>query len=230
MRFELYLQSGPQHKRTWVTVPAWPGTIAFGSTTEEALANTPDAIRRRFDFLRDHGEAMPDPEPIELDVVDHQIERKLLGFGQNVPTDREPVSRPELETALRWAGWSREALVEAARAQKISLMKRPSAGGRSAAAILGHVAGAEVGYVNSVLGSVTGGTALVNAVEAAGADPWVPFKAEREAVIARLEAMTAEELTRVTEREGKPPRTARRMLRRMLEHEWEHLLELQARL
>ncbi len=42
--------------------------------------------------------------------------------------------------------------------------------------------------------------------------------------------MTDEDLTRVVEREGKPPRTARRMLRRTLEHEWEHLLELQARL
>ncbi len=64
----------------------------------------------------------------------------------------------------------------------------------------------------------------------AGADPWVPLKAEREALVARLSAMTDEDLTRVVEREGKPPRTARRMLRRTLEHEWEHLLELQARL
>ncbi len=230
MRFELYLQSGPQHKRTWITIPAWPGTIAFGATTEEALANTPDYIRRRFDFLRSHGESLPDPEPIELAVVEHEIERKLLGFGQNVPTDREPISRHELETAIRWAGWTREALVEAAKAQKISLMKRPSSGGRSAAAILSHVAGSEMGYVSSVLGSVKGGSALVNAVEAAGADPWVPLRAEREALVARLQAMTDEDLTRVVEREGKPPRTARRMLRRLLEHEWEHLLELQARL
>ena len=42
--------------------------------------------------------------------------------------------------------------------------------------------------------------------------------------------MTEEERRRVIEREGKPPRSARRMLRRLLEHEWEHVLELQARL
>jgi hypothetical protein len=43
--------------------------------------------------------------------------------------------------------------------------------------------------------------------------------------------MTPEELARVVDRgEGKPPRTARRMLRRLLEHEWEHVRELRARL
>jgi hypothetical protein len=35
---------------------------------------------------------------------------------------------------------------------------------------------------------------------------------------------------RAIERAGKDPRSARRMLRRMLEHEWEHVLELRSRL
>jgi hypothetical protein len=43
--------------------------------------------------------------------------------------------------------------------------------------------------------------------------------------------MTPEEMSRIVERgEGKPARTARRMLRRLLEHEWEHVQELRARL
>jgi hypothetical protein len=47
----------------------------------------------------------------------------------------------------------------------------------------------------------------------------------------RLRRITTEELARVVERgEGKPPRSARRMLRRLLEHEWEHVLELRSRL
>ena len=49
--------------------------------------------------------------------------------------------------------------------------------------------------------------------------------------MARLRAMTPDELSRVVERgEGKPPRSARRMMRRLLEHEWEHTLELRSRL
>jgi len=56
-------------------------------------------------------------------------------------------------------------------------------------------------------------------------------RAEREALTARLGALTDEELTKVIDRgEGKPVRSVRRMFRRLLEHEWEHVLELQARL
>ena len=49
--------------------------------------------------------------------------------------------------------------------------------------------------------------------------------------LAAIYAAPEEELARVVERgEGKPPRSARRMLRRLLEHEWEHVLELRSRL
>jgi hypothetical protein len=46
---------------------------------------------------------------------------------------------------------------------------------------------------------------------------------------ARLEAMTAAERAQTVQR-GQVTWTARRMLRRMLEHEWEHLLEIAERL
>jgi DNA topoisomerase VI subunit A len=68
------------------------------------------------------------------------------------------------------------------------------------------------------------------AIAAAENEPWTALAAERATVMARLEAMSGAELTLLIEREGKPPRTARRMLRRLLEHEWEHVLELRARL
>jgi len=44
----------------------------------------------------------------------------------------------------------------------------------------------------------------------------------------RLEAMTAAELNQRIQR-GQKTWTARRMLRRMLEHGWEHLLEISRR-
>lgn len=231
MRFDLYLESGPQHKRTWVYVPGLTGCVAFGPTTDQAIENTRDAIRERLDFLRRHGEDPPDPEPIELHVAEHVIERKLLGFGQQVvATDREPLGADEVERQLRWAEWSREDLVAAARAQALPLAESPPAGGRSAAAILSHVAGAEWSYVSSTLGTLPGYAAAIAAIEVAGNEPWAALAAERETLMARLRAMTPEELARVVEREGRPPSTARRMLRRMLEHEWEHVLELRGRL
>jgi predicted RNase H-like HicB family nuclease len=231
MRFDLYLESGPQHKRTWVYVPGLPGCVAFGPTTEVAIENTREAIRGRLDFLRRHGEDPPDPEPIELNVAEHFIERKVLGFGQQVfATDREPLTADEAAQHLLWAGWSREELVAAARAQALPLGESPPAGGRSAAAILSHVAGAEWSYVGSTLRALPGYSAAIAAIEGAGNEPWAALAAERETLMSRLRAMTPDELARVVEREGKPPRTARRMLRRMLEHEWEHVLELRARL
>ncbi len=230
MRFDLYLESGPQHKRTWVYVPGLPGCVAFGPTTEQAIENAAGAIRGRLDFLRRHGEDPPDPEPIELHVAEHVIERKFLGFGwQIAATDREPLSADDAARQLRWAGWSREELVAAARAQLLPLAEAPPSGSRPAAAILSHVAGSEWSYVNTALGTVPGYSAAIAAIEAAGNEPWAALAAERATLMARLRAMTPEELTRVVEREGRPPNTARRMLRRLLEHEWEHVLELRAR-
>jgi len=232
MRFDIYLESGPQHCKTWVSVPGLPGCWTVGPTTEKAIENARTAIQERVTFLRRHGETVPDPEPIELVVAEHVIERSLLGYGQHsFAADLDPLSPDEAGRLLRWAVWSREELVAAARAQKLPLVERPPSGGRSAAAILSHVAGAEWSYVSSTLGTLSGGSAAIAAIERAGEDPWAALAAERESLMARLRAMTPEELARVTERgEGRPARTARRMLRRLLEHEWEHVLELRARL
>ena len=188
------------------------------------------AIRERLDFLIRHGETVPDPEPMELVVADHVIERKVLGFGQQTfPTDREPMTPDESSRQLRWAEWSREELIDAARAQTLPLAEKPATGGRSAAAILSHVAGAEWSYATSTLGTIGGGSAIIAAVENS-AEPWDALAAERVALMARLRAMTPAELSAVVDRgEGKPPRSARRMLRRLLEHEWEHVRELRAR-
>jgi predicted RNase H-like HicB family nuclease/uncharacterized damage-inducible protein DinB len=231
MRFDLYLESGPQHKRTWVYVPGLPGCVAFGPTTDQAIENTRPAIRERLDFLRRHGESQPDPEPIELSIAEHIIQRKFLGFGQQVfATDREPLGAQEAARQLRWAEWSREELVAVSRAQTLPLSEAPASGGRSTAAILSHVAGSEWSYVSFTLATLPGYSAAIAAIEGAGSEPWAALEAEREAVMTRLRSMTAQELTHVVERPDKPPRTARRMLRRMLEHEWEHVLELRGRL
>lgn len=232
MRFELYLESGPQHRKTWVYVPDLPGCSTVAPTSEAAAEAARAAIRERLDFLRRHGEAVTELEPIEVVIADHVIERKYLGFAQgSFPTDRQPMTADEAARQLRWAEWSREELVAAARAQTLPLAAKPATGGRSAAAILSHVAGAEWSYASSALGTVSGGGAIVSAIENSGDSPWDALAAERVALMTRLRAMISAELTLVVERgEGRPPRSARRMLRRMLEHEWEHTRELESRL
>jgi DNA topoisomerase VI subunit A len=93
------------------------------------------------------------------------------------------------------------------------------------------VAESEWSYVAATVGSLTGGNPIMAAITEAGEELWAALAAEREALVARLGALTAAELTKIVDRgEGKPVRSARRMFRRLLEHEWEHVLELQARL
>ncbi len=238
MRFDLYLESGPQHKRTWIYVPDLPGTSTVAPTSAEAPAAAEAAIGERLAFLRDHGETqltegrpLPAPaEPMDFEVAQHVIERQTLGFGQQFfDADLPPLARDDAARLLRWAEWSRAELVAAARGQHRPLLEKP-ASGRSAAVILSHVAGAEWAYVSSTLGTLRGGSAAVAAIEAAGEAPWEALAAARATVAERLAAISDEELSRVVEKNGVPRWTARRMFRRVLEHEWEHVLELRARL
>jgi len=173
MRYELYLESGPQHRKTWVYVPSLPGCSTTGPTTDVAVEMAAGAIRDRLDFLRRHGDVMPGAEPIEVVVAEHVIERKLLGFAQGTyPSDREAMPRDEVARNLRWAAWSREELIAAARAQPRPLAEKPATGGRSAATILSHAAGSEWSYVAVTVGSLTGGNAILAAIENGGDEPW----------------------------------------------------------
>ena len=230
MKFDVYLETGPKHRKTMTHVPGLAGTIAMGETTEVALDNTRDAIRERIVFLRRHGEKHPDPEPIELNVAEEDTTGGFLGFAVGVfGVDLEPIPPREVDRQVRWAEWSREELVGAARAQRGGLRAGPQGKGRTPAEILAHVAGSEGAYLNSVVGPVEGLNAAIKEVESNPDDPWDALARAREILLARIRAMTPEERRAVVQR-GNAQRTARRMLRRTLEHEWEHVLELRSRL
>jgi predicted RNase H-like HicB family nuclease len=230
MNFDVYLETGPKHRKTMSHVLSLAGTTAMGETTDVALDNTHAAIRERLEFLRRHGEEHPDPEPVELTVAEEDTTTGWLGFAVGVfGPDLEPISPRELQRQVRWAEWSREELIEAARAQRGGLRSGPPGKGRTPAEILAHVAGAERAYLNSVVGPVEGLNDAIKQVENTPDDPWPALARAREILVARIVAMTAEERRAVVQ-PGKERRTARRMLRRTLEHEWEHVLELRSRL
>ena len=241
MRFDVYLESGPQHKRTWVFVPALAGCSTVAPVSEQASEAAADAIRERLAFLRERGETMlpvagdgivpiASAEPLDLVVAQHVIERKILGFGQQFwEPDLVPLGADEAARLLRWAGWSREAFIAAARAQARPLGEKPDAG-RSTGTILSHVAESEWAYVSATLGTVKGGGPIMAAIAAGGPDVWDALDAERGVLAARLAELTDEERSRIVEKNGLPRWTARRMFRRLLEHEWEHTRELRARI
>src|SRR5690242_12185716 len=81
LTYDLYLESGPQRRKTMVHVPQLLGCIANGPTTEAALTATPDAIRGFRGFFHRHGEPLDPSEPFETRVAAHITEGGWLGNG-----------------------------------------------------------------------------------------------------------------------------------------------------
>ncbi|HEY7465847.1 MAG TPA: hypothetical protein VIB47_04075, partial [Dehalococcoidia bacterium] len=103
MEYALYLESGPQRRKTMVHVPALLGCIANSATTEEAVEATPDAIRAFLRFLRRAGEGADPEAPFGTRVEEHVTEGQWLGNGSPYVTygpDLEPVTAAEMTTLI----------------------------------------------------------------------------------------------------------------------------------
>lgn len=231
--YDLYLESGPQKKTTMVHVPALLGCIANGKTTDAALAATPDAIRAYLSYLRRHRADVDPKASIEIRVVTHITSGQFLGNGSPdviYEPDLAPLTPAELRRYLDWLGWSRADLVKLVDGiDDAALDASPKGRGRPIRNILKHVLEAEKGYVYSVLGITKTLHAPTSDAIHDRIDIRDGLRLARRASIARIAAMTAAE-RRTVVRRGSSTRTARRMLRRMLEHEWEHRREIATRL
>jgi predicted RNase H-like HicB family nuclease/uncharacterized damage-inducible protein DinB len=230
--YGLYLESGPRRRKTMIHVLDLLGCVAVGPTTDEALAATPDAVRAYLHFLRRHGESVDPDAPFTTEVVEHITEGDWLGNGSPYlmfEPDFEPVTDEEIETYLRRFRWMREELAGwADSCPEPQLDERPAAGGRSGRAVLLHVLGATGAYLAAALGGAPGFSATARAAERGELN--VPDALLRSAALAeqRVRATSPEERAAVRELPA-GPRTLRQALRRMLEHEWEHLSELARR-
>lgn len=230
--YDLYLESGPKRRKTMVHVPELLGCVATGPTTEDALAATPDAIRAFRSFLARHGEGVDEPEPIETHVAEHVTEGEWLGNGSPyivLAPDLVPPTDEEVELFLRrfealygvLADWA-EGLDDR------DLDAQPAEGGRTARGILLHVLGTPGGYLSAALGGATGFSALSGAAERGEID--LASALRRVTLMARDRvAQTTPEERAVVRRRPKDVRTLRKAFRRMLEHGWEHLVELSRR-
>lgn len=227
----LYLESGPMRKKTMVHVLDLLGCIANGPTTEEALARTPDAIRAYLSVLQRHGEEVDPAEEFQTEIAEHVTEGSWLGNGDPAlvfAPDLEPVSQEERERLIRRMEALRAellALVDGLSEQEIT--KKPPTG-RSIRAILEHVFGAEYSYIRR-LGKLeeVQGPGSVERMTLNGLLEWMSFVRSKE--IAQLRTISNEEIAeRLSEKKNHV--TFRKLLRRTLEHEWEHLAEIRERL
>lgn len=230
--YGLYLESGPRHRKTMVHVLDLLGCVAVGPTTDDALAATPDAIRAYLGMLHRLDEPVDPSEPFDIRVVEHITEGQWLGNGSPsiaFGPDLEPITEAEIETFLRRFLWMRETLSEWAASQTDEqLDAQPATGGRTARAILLHVLGATGGYLSLALGSARGFSAIQGAAERGELS--FPDALRRSGALGeeRLLATPPEQRTTVRHRPS-GPMTVRKGVRRLLEHEWEHLAELARR-
>jgi len=223
--YDLYVESGPMKRKTMVHVPAIAGCTARGDTTDAALEATPDAIHAFLRFLARHGERISPTAPFRTRVAEHQTQGTFLGNGAIfIAPDLEPLADRDARLALTRLAALHAELRRVTRGLTAKQLAATPKAGRPIVAILAHIVGAEGGYLRQV----SGASRLHREVEQALIDPHDALDRLHELESARLDAMSSRERSEMVMR-GQSRWTARCALRRMLEHAWEHYVEIAAR-
>ncbi len=231
-RYPVYLEMADDG-RCMAHVLDLPGCIARAPSREEALSRVGAAIRETHAWLRRHGEpALPADEPIEIEVAGEST-----GFGPFdprsaaalFPPDREPITLEEMEQTF--------SLMTHARADLLALVRdlpddvldwQPDSQSFNISRLLRHVGNAEEWYVSRLVPPET----LPPEWEHDENLPIFEFlEMERYTAIARLRQLTERERSDVFYPVGwtdhpEEPWTARKALRRFLEHEREHTAQV----
>ena len=227
-RYAVYLESGPQRKKTLAHVLDLLGCVVQRDTTDEAAAATPDEIRAYLGYLRRHGEKFDPDEKIETRIAEHNTEG--LFSGQALwPQDLKPLAPAALARYLRWLEWSRADLLALVKGTDEKGLRAKPPKGRSLRDILLHVLGADKSYVYALVGPLKTMGEPTNAADRGDLDFRIALQEARAAAIDRLKTLTPAERARVR-KAGQSTYSAYRVIRRMLEHEWEHRREIAARL
>ncbi|TME31769.1 MAG: DinB family protein [Chloroflexi bacterium] len=226
--YDIYLESGPQRKKTLVHVLNLLGCVVQADTTDEALAAAPDAIRSYLRYLHRHGETVAPNEKIETRVAEHNTEG--LFSGQALwPQDLKPLAPAALARYVKWLDWSRADLLALVKGIDDKGLRAKPPKGRSLRDILLHVLGADKSYVYGLVGPLKAMGEPTNAADRGDLDLRIALKEARAAAIDRLKTLTPAERARIR-KAGQSTYSAHRVIRRMLEHEWEHRREIAARL
>src|SRR5437868_12251427 len=145
------------------------------------------------------------------------------------PQDLKPVAPPALARYTRWLDWSRADLLALVKGIDERRLRAKPAKGRSVRDIPLHVLGADKSYVYGLVGPLKAMGEPTNAAERGDIDLRVALQEARAAAIDRLKALTPSERRNVR-KGGQSTYSAHRVIRRMLEHEWEHRREIAVRL
>ena len=234
--YDLYLESGPRKRKTMVHVLDLLGCVAVGRTTEEAIDAAPDAIVSYLDFLQRCGErsagAKDERGAIESRVAQHITEGKWLGNGSPYlifASDFDPAEDQEIELFLRRFHQLRSELTSWVGAlSPAELDAEAEADGRPARVVLLHVLAPPGGMLSAALDGVSGFSRIERLAEPGELRIDEVLLQVEQLAAARIRETTAEERRRVVQR-ANDQRTLRKAIRRILEHDWEHLAALARR-
>lgn len=200
-------------------VPELMGCFAVGSTREEALERLRRAITEYLTWLAEHREA-PAPST-ESDEVEIEVGEEVATPGSYpgepgdpiafFAADGEPFSHQELQTAVRLIEHARRDLLEFLRDVPNSVLRwrpGPEAEEWSIAETLLHMAHAEASYIARL-------------DDESERSPFPQLAAIRSWAYHRLSRLTEAELSHLTTHRGEQW-SARKVLRRFLEHDREH--------
>jgi len=229
--YRLYLESGPRRKKTMVHVLEMLGCIANGPTTEIALEKTPDAIERFLRFRHHHGESVDPNGDIETQIEEHIMEGLWLGNGDPsivFKPDLVPLGIDEMESLIQRLEWMRLDMFDLVSTLSAEELDRKPEKGRPIRTILEHILGSEYNYMYA-FGRPEGlpGSGSIVKKREGGLLEWMAYV--RSVEIERLRSLGEEQRSEPFIH-WKYTRTARKVMRRMLEHQWEHLVEIEDRL
>ncbi len=213
-----------------------PGCYAIGSSAPKAVQAIPASIVSFLAWLRSHREPLvPEayvsrPSVADLSVADilHQDPPAAAGSRAALfEFDKEVWSDEKTERALRWLSYSRADLL--ARANGLTdaeLKAKQIAPGRSLWDTLWHVANAEYGYINLIVGPLEG---VEPVTDEEPADVRRRLAVIREMFVTQARSIPADKRGEVVLPiwADHPDElwTLAKALRRALEHELEHISE-----
>jgi predicted RNase H-like HicB family nuclease len=223
--YDLYLDSGPMKKKTYVHVPQLMGCIARGDTSDAAVENSPGAIRTFLAFCARFGEALDPSSDVRVRVAEHITTNQWPGNGGGfLPTDAKPLMPREGDALMARLAAIHAGLRHITKELTPKQLDAIAPKGRPIRRILQHIC-VEGAYLRAIPGS----SRLMNHVDKGLLDPHDGLDQLFDLEQRRLRAMSKHERSEVIMR-GQTPWSARAAVRRMLEHGWEHYLEISERL
>src|SRR5437868_13900121 len=226
--YPLYLESGPQRKKTLAHVLDLLGCVVQADTTDEAVTAAPDTIRAYLRYLGRHGEKVDRNAKIETRVAQPNTEGMFSGQAL-WPQDLKPVASSALARYVRWLEWSRADLLGLVKGIDDKSLRAKPPKGRALRDILLHVLDADKSYVYALVGPLKAMGEPTNAADRGDLDLRVALQEARSVAIDRLKKLTPAERHKIR-KGGQSMYSAHRVIRRMLEPEWAHRRAIPTRL